>query len=130
LSIHNIFQYGVLDGPWKLYQKVNHSTRETEVETYLFNVWEDPNESKDISAEFPEQVQRLQDLLDERLALHPVGGTYVKIQPHPGWRAPLDYATVIIPADQVNEEAYKGFGPLKSRVLQTTYGERGRIIYE
>ncbi|MGC6471280.1 MAG: arylsulfatase B [Parvibaculales bacterium] len=130
LSTYNYFQYGVLDGPWKLYQKVDHQRRTTEVETMLFNVWEDPNESKDLSEELPEQVERLQDLLDERLALHPVGGTYVKISPHPGWRAPKDYAKTVLPADSVIAEKHPGFGPLKSKVLQQNYGERGRILYD
>lgn len=130
LSLYNYFQYGVLDGPWKLYQKVDHQRRETIVETMLFNVWEDPNETTDISAENPEQVKRLQDILDARLAEHPVGGTYVQIQPHPGWRAPLDYAASVDKADTLNSEQYGGFGTLKSSVLQKTYGDRGKIIYE
>ena len=130
LTLYNFFQYGVLDGPWKLYQKVDHQRRVTEVETMLFNVWDDPNETQDISAQYPEQVQRLQDLLDERLAQHPAGGTYVRISPHPGWRAPLDYAKSVAPADTVQPDAHKGFGPLKSKVLQQLYGERGRILYE
>jgi len=130
LSLYNYFQYGVLDGPWKLYQKVDHQRRTTETETMLFNVWEDPNEENDIASEHPDQVKRLQNMLDERLAMHPVGGTYVQIQPHPGWRAPLDYATAVVPADEVQPEAYGGFGPLKSKVLQQTYGDRGRILYD
>ena len=130
LSLYNYFQYGVLDGPWKLYQKVDHQRRKTEVETMLFNVWEDPNEENDISAEHPDQVKRLQDMLDKRLAEHPVGGTYVQIQPHPGWRAPLDYAASVDKADTVNQEQYGGFGPLKSKVLQQNYKDRGKIIYE
>lgn len=130
LAVYNYFQYGVLDGPWKLYQKVDHQRRTTETETMLFNVWEDPNESKDISAQHPDQVKRLQDMLDKRLAQHPVGGTYVQIQPHPGWRAPLDYAASVDKADTLNQEMYGGFGPIKTKVLQQTYGVRGKIIYD
>jgi len=130
LSLYNYFQYGVLDGPWKLYQKVDHQRRMTEVETMLFNVWEDPNEENDISAKHPEHVQRSQGLLDDRLAEHPVGGTYVQIQLHPGWRAPLDYAASVDKAETVNQEQYPGFVPLKSKVLQKTYGDRGKIIYD
>jgi len=130
LSLYNYFQYGVLDGPWKLYQKVDHQRRKTEVETMLFNVWEDPNEQVDLADKHPDQVKRLQGLLDERLAMHPAGGTYVQIQPHPGWRAPLDYAKSVVPAEEVNAKGYGGFGPLKSEVLQQRYGDRGKIIYE
>ncbi len=130
ISTYNYFQYGVLDGPWKLYQKVDHQRRITKVKTSLFNVWQDPNETTDISAQYPEQVQRLQDLLDARLALHPVGGTYVKISPHPGWRAPLDYAKSVQPANTVHAEKHPGFGAFKSKVLQQNYGDRGRILYK
>ena len=130
VPIYNKFKYGVLDGPWKLVQEVDHQRRSTEVQTELFNVWTDPNETTDMSAEQPEQVKRLTEILDKRLALHPIGGQYVKIQPHPGWRAPNDYADVVIPADRVKEHMWTGFGPLATRVLQNTHGERGRIKYD
>ena len=108
VPIYNEFKYGVL----------------------LFNVWTDPNEAEDISAANPEQVTRLTKILDKRLALHPIGGQYVKIQPHPGWRAPNDYADVVIPADQVLPDMWDGFGPLATGVLQQTHGEKGRIKYD
>ena len=130
VSTYNLFKYGVLDGPWKLVQEVDHLRRTTEVKTELFNVWTDPNETTDISAENPEQLERLIKILDKRLALHPVGGVTVKIQPHPGWRAPNDYAEVVIPADQVRADMWTGFGPLATTVLQQNYGEKGRIKYD
>ncbi len=130
IPIYNTFQYGVLDGPWKLVQTVDHLRRETVVETLLFDLATDPNETTDISAAHPDEVIRLQSILDERLAMHPVGGTYVKIQPHPGWRAPNDYAEVVIPAGDVQPEMWEGFGKLPAAVLQKNYGEKGRIIYE
>ena len=130
VPVYNRFQYGVLDGPWKLYQEVDHLRRETKVRTELYNVWDDPNETTDLSDTHPDELKRLQDILDKRLARHPVGGTMVKIQPHPGWRAPLDYATVVIPAELVNEDMWNGFGPLATQVLQQRYDEKGRIKYE
>jgi len=130
VPIYNEFKYGVLDGPWKLVQYVNHERRETEVSTELFNVWEDPNEENDIQTAHPDQVKRLTKILDERMAQHPIGGNYVKIQPHPGWRAPHDYADVVIPADQVLPDMWEGFGPLASKVLQQTHGDKGKIIYD
>ncbi len=130
VSEYNKFRYGVLDGPWKLVQIVDHQRRETTVESMLFNVWEDPNEETDLKDTHPDQHDRLQKILDKRLALHPVGGQFVKIQPHPGWRAPLDYADVVIPADQVNADMWSGFGPLATTVLQQNYGEKGKIKYD
>ena len=130
IPIYNKFQYGIIDGPWKLIQDVDHQRRSTEVETQLFNVWEDPNEENDLSEAQPDQVKRLQKIMDERLALHPVGGTYVRIQPHPGWRAPNDYADVVIPADKVQEDMWTGFGTLATKSLQKDHGDKGRLVYE
>ncbi len=130
VPVYNRFQYGVLDGPWKLVQHVDHLRRETKLTTELYNVWEDPNEENDLSAQHPDQLKRLEGILDARMAEHPVGGVYVKIQPHPGWRAPLDYADAVIPADEVTEDLWSGFGPLATQVLQQRYGEKGRIKYD
>jgi arylsulfatase A-like enzyme len=127
---YNNFQYGVLDGRWKLIQTVNHLRRETEVETLLFDLSKDPYEATDIAAQNPEQVERLTAILDARLAEHPVGGTFVQISPHPGWRAPKDYAQAVLPAELINETPHAGFGALASRVLQSRYDDKGKIIYE
>jgi len=130
VPIYNQFKYGVLDERWKLVQSVNHKRRTTEVITELFDVWSDPNEVNDISQKHPDLVMRLIKVLDKRLAKHPVGGQYVKIQPHPGWRAPNDYADVVIPAEQVKEEMWEGFSPIATTVLQQTHKEIGRIKYD
>jgi len=130
LPEYNHFQYGVLDGKWKLIQTVDHKRRQSIVETMLFDVYADPNEEKDIAQAHPDEVDRLTQILDERLAEHPVGGVYVQISPHPGWRAPKDYADVVISADKVNEKPHEGFGALASRVLQQRYGDKGKIIYD
>ena len=130
IPVYNLFSYGVLNGKWKLVQTVDHQRRSTSVETMLFDVDSDPNEKTDISAAHPDQVKQLTKILDARLAEHPVGGLYVQIAPNPGWRAPKDYADVVIPAEQENVEPYEGFGSLASRVLQQRYGEKGRINYK
>ena len=130
IPIYNQFKYGVLDEQWKLIQHVNHKRRSTEVETELYNVWSDPNETIDLSLERPDLVKRLTKVLDKRLAQHPIGGQYVKIQPHPGWRAPNDYVDVVIPADQVKQDMWEGFSPIATAVLQQTHGEKGRIKYD
>ena len=130
VPIYNKFQFGVIDGDWKLVQMVDHQALSTEVETMLFDLSIDPNEENDLSADNRAVVDRLQGLLLEWRARHPAGGTYVSINPHPGWRAPKDYVDGVLPAELVNEEAHKGFGVLESRVLQQRYGERGRIVYE
>lgn len=130
IPIYNIFQYGVLDGRWKMVQTVNHMRRETEIETLLFDLSVDPYEENDLAGANPDVVERLTEILDERLAQHPVGGSLVQISPHPGWRAPKDYAEAVLPAEMINEAPHRGFGALASRVLQSRYGERGRVDYD
>ena len=75
-------------------------------------------------------VKKLNKKINEWRSLHPIGGSYVKINPHPGWRAPKDYADVIIPAEKIEEAPHEGFGQLESIVLQRRYGDKGRIKYE
>lgn len=127
---YNSFRHGVLDGKWKLVQTVDHERRSTEVETFLFDIYADPGEQNDLAKQNPNEVERLTQLLDTRLAEHPVGGVLVQVMPHPGWRAPKDYADAVIPAEKVHEEPHEGFGAIASKVLQSTYGDKGKIIYD
>jgi len=128
--IYNRFMHGVLDGKWKLIQTIDHSRRNTKIESMLFDIVADPSEEHDLARQHPEQVKRLSNMLDKRLAQHPVGGVYVQLMPHPGWRAPLDYAEAVTPAEQINEDAYLGYGEGPSERLQQLYGDKGRILYE
>ena len=128
--IYNRFMHGVLDDRWKLVQILDHARRSTTTQTMLFDVKADPSETKDLSGEYPQEVKRLTKLLDARLAQHPIGGVYVQLMPHPGWRAPKDYAEAIIPADKINGEVYQGYGERSAKALQKRYGERGRVTYK
>ena len=130
IPIYNKFQLGVLDGRWKLVQNINHLATSTDYEVMLFDIEADPFEENDLAEKQPGIVRRLERQINDWRALHPVGGSYVKISPHPGWRAPKDYADVIVPADQINTQPYQGFGTLESFFLQLQYGDKGRIIYE
>lgn len=128
--IYNRFMHGVRDGKWKLVEVIDHQRRETVVETQLFDLEADPGESNDLAAQHPNQVARLRSILDQQLALHPVGGVYVQLAPHPGWRAPKDYAQAIIPAEQAQDAPYSGYSERASESLQRMYGERGRVTYD
>ena len=128
--IYNRFMHGVRDGPWKLVQVIDHERRSTSVETELFNLDDDPAETTNLAASDPERVAQMLAMLDERLAQHPIGGVYVQLAPHPGWRAPKDYADAVLPAENVREEAYQGYSERASENLQRMYGERGRVSYD
>lgn len=128
--VYNSFMHAVLDGKWKLVQTIDHQRRSTRSETFLFNVDIDPNEQNDLAQKYPDRVAQLTRLLDARLAQHPIGGVYVQVMPHPGWRAPKDYADAVIASDKVNAEPYTGYGERSSKALQQRYGDRGKVIYD
>lgn len=130
IPVYNKFQLGVIDGKWKLVQNIDHKMTSTEFSNQLFDLDADPFETNDLKDEHPAVVNRLNKKINKWRSLHPIGGSYVKINPHPGWRAPKDYADVIIPAEKVETTPHEGFGTLESIVLQRRYGDKGRIKYE
>ena len=130
IPVYNKFQLGVIDGKWKLVQNIDHKMTSTEFGNQLFDLEADPYEKNDLTEDYPAVVKKLNKKINEWRSLHPIGGSYVKINPHPGWRAPKDYADVIIPAEKIEEAPHEGFGRLESIVLQRRYGDKGRIKYE
>ena len=130
IPVHNKFQLGVIDGKWKLVQNIDHKMTSTEFNNQLFDLDADPYEKNDLTKDYPNVVKKLNKKINKWRSLHPIGGSYVKINPHPGWRAPKDYADVIIPAEKIEEAPHEGFGTLESMVLQRRYGDKGRIKYE
>ena len=130
IPVYNKFQLGVIDGKWKLVQNIDHKMTSTEFDNQLFDLDADPYEKNDLTDDYPAVVKQLNKKINKWRSMHPIGGSYVKINPHPGWRAPKDYADVIIPAEKIEEAPHEGFGTLESIVLQRRYGEKGRIKYE
>ncbi|MEC7176218.1 MAG: sulfatase-like hydrolase/transferase [Pseudomonadota bacterium] len=130
IPVYNKFQLGVIDGKWKLVQNIDHKMTSIEFNNQLFDLEADPYEKNDLTEDHPAVVKKLNKKINEWRSLHPIGGSYVKINPHPGWRAPKDYADVIIPAEKIEEAPHEGFGQLESIVLQRRYGDKGRIKYE
>ena len=130
IPVYNKFQLGVIYGKWKLVQNIDHKMTSTEFNNQLFDLEADPYEKNDLTEDHPGVVKKLNKKINEWRSLHPIGGSYVKINPHPGWRAPKDYADVIIPAEKIEEAPHEGFGQLESIVLQRRYGDKGRIKYE
>ncbi|MEM9704731.1 MAG: arylsulfatase [Pseudomonadota bacterium] len=129
--IYNRFHVGVIDGDWKLVQIIDHGNRETTVETFLFNLISDPNEKTNLANDNPKIVDRLSDAINDWRAQHPINGVLVGLVPHPGWRAPLDYAADVTPAEDVLDSGYDGYvSGLRLRILQQRHGEKGRIKYD
>jgi len=128
--IYNLFSLSVIDANMKLVQEIDHQNTETKIKNYLFDINTDPNEKNNLAEAQPAQVERLAGMINDWRALHPVGGQLVSISPHPGWRAPKDYANAVTPADEVIEEPWQGFGKRASQFLQQRYGKKGKIEYD
>lgn len=127
---YNRFHLGMREGNWKFVQIIDHQNQSTKIESMLFNLANDPNEQNDLSEQEPRRVQSMAAAINSWRAQHPIGGQHVSISPHPGWRAPSDYADAVHPAASSQTEAWDGFGAMATRVLQKQHGDKGRIKYE
>ena len=101
---------------------------------YLFRIKDDPNEYNNLASQFPDVVQDLSRLIQERRALYPINGTRSRLAPPPGWRAPLDWAHYPVPLDKLQAGPARGPAAEHSDTIERTldwqHGERGRLIYD
>jgi arylsulfatase B len=134
IPIYGNFNLTVFNDEWKLVQEVAQGQLSTTVTNYLFRIEDDPNEYNNLASQYPDLVQQLSRLIQERRALYPINGTRSQLAPPPGWRAPLDWASYPIPLDQLQDEPAKGpageHGASIERMLDMQHGERGRLIYD
>jgi arylsulfatase A-like enzyme len=134
IPIYGHFNLTVFNDEWKLVQDVEQDQLSTTVTNYLFRIKDDPNEYNNLAAQYPEVVQELSRLIQERRALYPINGTRSKLAPPPGWRAPLDWVDYPIPLDELQPETAKGPAAEHSetieRALDWQHGERGRLLYD
>lgn len=134
------FSFSVLRGSMKLVQRVDQTLESLTVVNELYDVFADPGETRDLAAEHPELVDELVEVLIAWRRQHPYSGSHTRIMPHPGWRAPLDWARAMylngLNANDNPDDDIYGFGlrsgPRPSenqRRLDRNYGNRGRLIY-
>ncbi len=129
--IFNRYHVSILEQRWKLVQVIDHQSLETQVENYLFDIQIDPNETNNLAADHPEIVSRLAGKIRKWRAQHPINGVRVAIAPHPGWRAPLDYADAVIPMEEIQIDSGNSYVTgMAARVLQQRHGDKGRIKYD
>ena len=135
------FSWSVLRGDMKLVQKVDQTFESLTVVNELYDVFADPGESNDLAGDHPDLVRELVDALIAWRRQHPYSGSHARVIPHPGWRAPLDWARAMqLNGLNVNPDASDnvyGMGqrgepgqpsPTQQR-LDRIYDNRGRIIY-
>ena len=135
------FSWSVLRGNMKLVQKVDQTFESLTVVNELYDVFTDPGESNDLAAANPDLVRELADALIAWRRLHPYAGSHARVVPHPGWRAPLDWARAMYlnglnvnpdPSDNIYGMGQRGEPGQPSAVqqrLDRIYGNRGRTVY-
>ena len=64
---------------WKLVQNIDHKMTSTEFNNQLFDLEADPYEKNDLTEDHPAVVKKLNKKINEWRSLHPIGGSYVKI---------------------------------------------------
>jgi len=125
------YHVSVMEERWKLVQIIDHKSAETEVENFLFDMNVDAEEKNNLAETNPAIVKRLAGKIQKWRALHPINGVRVALAPHPGWRAPNDYAVSVIPADELQEDYQNSYiSGLRGKILQKRHGDKGRLAYE
>lgn len=129
--IFNRYHVSVMEPRWKLVQIIDHGQSQTRVESFLFDLPADPYEQNNLAGEHPKMVARLAKKIHRWRAQHPINGVRVALAPHPGWRAPKDYAESVITAQTLQVEGYDTYvSGLKAKILQQRHGDKGQISYD
>ena len=129
--IFNRYRVSLIEEKWKLVQVIDHGQTETTLENYLFDIEADPGEATNMAEANPGEVERMAEKIRHWRAKHPINGVRVALAPHPGWRAPLDYAESVIPADSLQEDGYDTYvSGIRAKILQRRHGDKGSITYE
>ncbi|KEI72636.1 sulfatase-like hydrolase/transferase [Endozoicomonas elysicola] len=129
--VRNHFSITAFNDQWKLVQKIDQSLTSIDVTNYLFDINADPYEHNNLAANNPKQVAKMAEAIREWRLLHPLNGTRSNVVPPPGWRAPRDWADYPIPMERLQAEEARGMPPEGvKRLLDRTYGDAGRLIYD
>ena len=129
--IFDKYHVSVLEKRWKLVQIIDHRSASTEVENFLFDITADAKEKNNLAEANPDIVKRMADKIRKWRALHPINGVRVALAPHPGWRAPKDYAKSVIPKDELQEDYLDSYtSGIRGKILQKRHGDKGRLAYD
>ena len=127
----NKYHVSVMEKRWKLVQIIDHGQTTTDVKNFLFDMDIDPEEKNNLAATHPDDVKRMAEKIRKWRAQHPINGVRVSLAPHPGWRAPLDYAVSVIPTDELNPDYLDSYtSGMRGKILQKRHGDKGRLSYE
>ena len=132
IPIFGNFNFAAIDGNWKLVQEVKQTLVETNTTNWLFNLSEDPNEYRDLSADQPQRVAALANAILDWRALHPINGVRAKMAPPPGWRAPIDWVDYPRSLQSLQNTSAPSMAPTAviEEVLDRQHERRGRVVYD
>ena len=129
--IFDKYHVSVMEERWKLVQIIDHKSASTEVENFLFDIVVDAEEKNNLAESNPSVVKRLAEKIRKWRALHPINGVRVALAPHPGWRAPKDYAVSVIPEEELQEDYLNSYtSGMRGKILQKRHGDKGKLAYE
>lgn len=128
---YGTFNFTAFNSEWKLVQWLEQDLTEIRIKNELFNIAQDPSETRDLSARYPERVTEMAAAIKQWRSLHPVNGVRAKIGAPPGWRAPLDWADYPRANNTLQEKPAHSMAPNERTLYMLDYylGERGRMIY-
>ena len=116
---------------WKLVQQIKQGFLSADVENFLFNINEDPNEYNNLAAENPKVVEKFAKQIRNWRMLYPVNGTRSNLVPPPGWRAPRDWQLSMRKIEDLHDVPARGMPPENTKKpLDMMHGEAGRLIYD
>jgi len=129
--IFNKYHLAVLEEKWKLVQIIDHKSQSTEIENFLFDIISDPGEEKNLVKDYPSRVKNMSEKIRKWRSNHPINGVRVALSPHPGWRAPKDYAENVTPTANLQSEGYNTYvSGMRAKILQNRHTDKGLIEYD
>ena len=129
--IFNKYHLAVLEEKWKLVQIIDHKSQSTEIENFLFDIISDPEEEKNLVKDYPSRVKNMSEKIRKWRSNHPINGVRVALSPHPGWRAPKDYAENVTPTANLQSEGYNTYvSGMRAKILQNRHTDKGLIEYD
>ncbi len=125
-------QLGMIDGEWKLVERVERGLLSIDVSRELFRIEDDPGETLNLASKHPDVVHAMAERILEWRSLHPINGIRGRVSAPPGWHPPKDWADYPRAAETLQSEPASSMAP--SRIIEHTldymHGDRGRIIYD
>ncbi len=129
--IFNKYHLSVMEEKWKLVQVIDHQSQSTQVETFLFDLPNDAGEENNLADVYPEHVKRMAEKIRKWRSQHPINGVRVALAPHPGWRAPLDYANSVAASSTLQDNGYDTYvSGIRAKILQKRHTDKGVITYD